>query len=150
GGDCPPLIVIFARGTGDPGSDLGSVVGAPLAKAVKNQAGGEVRGVRYPADGGGIATEISGSGPGSSAMAQMAQQLTTSCPKSKIGLAGYSQGGLCVHGAAKKGQNSWLKSVCAVITFGDPYKQQPPIEGGKFKTFCGGVSYVLFHSSCTS
>lgn len=140
-GDCPPVIVLFTRGTGDPGSALGTVVGPGFAKAVKNQAGGKVMGVQYPADGSGIATEVSGSGPGSNAMAQMAQKYSSSCPQSKIALSGYSQGAMCVHGAAKKGQGSWVKNVCAAITFGDPFKQQPPVQGGKFKTFCGGVSF---------
>ncbi|KAK8179040.1 cutinase, partial [Phyllosticta citribraziliensis] len=139
---CAPVIVFFTRGTGDPGGPAGTVVGPSLAKAVKNQAGAKFQGIQYPADGGGIATEVAGSGPGSSAMAQMAQKMSSSCPSSKIVLSGYSQGAMCVHGAAKKGQGSWIKNVCAAITFGDPFKQQPPVQGGKFKTFCGGVSYA--------
>ncbi|KAK8170804.1 cutinase-domain-containing protein [Phyllosticta citrichinensis] len=142
GGGCAPIIVLFTRGTGDPGGPDGTVVGPGLAKAVKNQAGASFQGIQYPADGSGIATEVSGSGPGSTAMAQTAQKLSSSCPNAKIVLSGYSQGAMSVHGSAKKGQGTWLKKVCAAITFGDPFKQQPPIQGDKFKTFCGGVSYA--------
>lgn len=94
-GVCKPVTLIFARGTTEPGN-LGTVVGPPLANALISLLGAEqvaVQGANYPAD---VAGAISGAtnpkgAQGAQNMAQFAQQLATSCPSSKVVLAGYSQ-----------------------------------------------------------
>jgi hypothetical protein len=75
---------------------MGTVVGPPLARAMQTAFGADqvaVQGVNYPAS---IAGAVSGAlnpkaAEGSQNMAMFAQQLATSCPQSKVVLAGYSQ-----------------------------------------------------------
>lgn len=97
----------------------------------------------YPADAGGIVSEVSGSGPGSVAMAEEATTALASCPDTKLILTGYSQGAMVVHNAASKLKTAGsVTSVVAAVTFGDPYKTQLPagIDTADFHTFCASVS----------
>ncbi|KZL79965.1 cutinase protein [Colletotrichum incanum] len=148
---CKAFTVLFARGTTEMGT-LGTVVGPGLQKAVQSALGANsvtVEGVSYPADIGGIMSETTGTGPGSTAMTQQANQWLSKCPQTKLILTGYSQGGMVVHNAGKKLNG---KGVVAAVTFGDPFKGQPVsgVATGKFKSFCAAGDTVCSAGGCAS
>ncbi|OLN81945.1 Cutinase 4 [Colletotrichum chlorophyti] len=148
---CKTYTVLFARGTTEMGT-LGSVVGPGLQRAVQSSLGANavtVEGVTYPADMGGIMAEVSGTGPGSTAMTRQAQNWLSKCPQTKLILTGYSQGGMVVHNAGKKLGG---KGVVAAVTFGDPFKGQPVsgVPNGKFKSFCAAGDTVCAAGGCAS
>lgn len=152
GASCKTFTLLFARGTTETGT-LGTVVGPGLQKSVESALGSDqvtVQGVAYAADAGGITAEVSGSGPGSVAMAQEADTWLTNCPGTKLIITGYSQGAMVVHNAASKLKAAGsISSVVAAVTFGDPYKTQQPagIATADFHTFCASVSSnILFDS----
>ncbi|KAK2045715.1 cutinase [Colletotrichum somersetense] len=149
--DCKAVTVLFARGTTEPGT-LGIVVGPGLQKALQSTLGADavtVEGVAYPADGAGISAEAAGSGPGSTAMANQANQWLSKCPETKMVITGYSQGAMAVHNAARmlKGEG-----VIGAVTFGDPFKGQPVsgIPASNFKSFCGVGDSVCSAGGCAS
>ena len=139
-GACKQVTFIFARGTSEAGN-MGSVVGPPLADALKSAFGDDnvaVQGVDYAADASGAVTgSISpGQADGAKKMTQLAQQAASSCPTSKVVLSGYSQGAQQVHGALQDlGAGN---KVAAAVTFGDPLSSQPfqNINASQTKVFC--------------
>ncbi|KAF6819415.1 cutinase [Colletotrichum plurivorum] len=150
-GACKAFTLLFARGTTEMGT-LGSVVGPGLQRDVQAALGADkvdVVGVAYPADMGGIMSETTGSGPGSVAMANQANQAIAKCPQTKLILTGYSQGGMVVHNAGKKLSG---KAVAAAVTFGDPFKGQgvTGVPAGKFKSFCAAGDTVCSAGGCAS
>ncbi|KAF3762844.1 family 5 carbohydrate esterase [Cryphonectria parasitica EP155] len=160
---CTTYTLLFARGTTETGT-LGTIVGPGLEKSVESTLGATevtVQGVAYAADVAGIAEEVTGSGPGSVAMAQEAATALSSCPDTKLILTGYSQGAMVVHNAATKlKSSSQISSVVAAVTFGDPYKTELPagIATADFHTFCAtgdevcayGVGTCAGSGGCTS
>lgn len=89
GAGCKPTILIFARGTTEPGT-LGTVVGPPLVRALEARAGRgnvDARGVPYAADIPGFL--VGGDRKGSATMAQMVTEAVNSCPGSTIIMSGY-------------------------------------------------------------
>lgn len=102
-GVCRPVTYIFARGTTETGN-MGSTVGPALESALESAFGSAkvaTQGVTYPAD---TAGAVSGAtdpadAEGAKTMASLAKQALSSCPTTKIILAGYSQGAEQVHGA---------------------------------------------------
>lgn len=98
---CKAMTVIFARGTTEQGN-VGTLAGPPFFQALSTMVGGDanlaVQGVNYPADIPGFLA--GGDKQGSATMAQLVQQAMTSCPQTKLVMAGYSQGGQLVHNAA--------------------------------------------------
>jgi cutinase len=102
-GVCAPVTLIFARGTTEPGN-LGTIVGPPLASAMKTAFGDKgvaIQGVNYPAD---IPGATSGAidpkdAAGAQNMVMLAAMAVAACPNTKIVLSGYSQGAEQVRGA---------------------------------------------------
>ncbi|KAK2740097.1 hypothetical protein FQN55_009046 [Onygenales sp. PD_40] len=130
---CQPVTLIFARGTTELGN-MGTVVGPPLAAALKKQLGDKltVQGVDYPASAMGNANMGASGGPD---MAALVKKSKSQCPDSKIVLSGYSQGAMVVHNAAgdlEAGQ------IAGAVTFGDPLKAMPVkgLDKANFKTYC--------------
>lgn len=124
-GECGDMLVIFARGTQEPGN-VGALVGPPFFKALEGALGSShtlgVQGVEYEAT---VADYLEGGDPeGSQEMASLVTTALSSCPNSKIVLSGYSQGGQLVHNAAKLLPAATMKAVSSVVIFGDPYSSQ--------------------------
>lgn len=152
--DCKAVTVIFARGTGDPGT-LGTIVGPSLntavLKALNNDA--VVSGVDYAADAAGIATEIGGKGgAGTQAMVKLTTDTLASCPDTQIVLSGYSQGAMLVHNTMNNLDATQSAKVKAAVTFGDPFVGQAVkgIPDGAFKSFCGSGDTVCATGAGTS
>ncbi|KAG8160745.1 hypothetical protein KVR01_009009 [Diaporthe batatas] len=124
-GRCGDLLVIFARGTQEPGN-VGALVGPPFFKALERALGGShslsVQGVEYEANVGGYLE--GGDAEGSQGMASLVTEAFSTCPNSKIVLSGYSQGGQLVHNAAKLLPADTMKAVSSVVIFGDPDSSQ--------------------------
>ncbi|POS77968.1 cutinase [Diaporthe helianthi] len=138
-GKCGDLLVIFARGTQEPGN-VGALVGPPFFKALQGALGSShslsVQGVEYEAT---VADYLEGGDPeGSQEMASLMTEALSSCPSSKIVLGGYSQGGQLVHNAAKLLPADTMRAVSSVIIFGDPDSSQSVdnIDPGKVLVVC--------------
>ncbi|RDW84482.1 hypothetical protein BP6252_02072 [Coleophoma cylindrospora] len=120
---CSDMTLIFARGTTETG-DLGSLVGPQFVAAIQSKIGSatlDVQGVPAPAYTADIPGFLAGgSASGSKAMADMVTKAMTACPKTKIVMSGYSQGGQLVHNAAKMLPASTMAKVNAAVIFGDP------------------------------
>jgi hypothetical protein len=89
GQGCKGMTVIFARGTTEPGN-VGQIAGPPFFDALNTAMGAgnvAVQGVDYPADIPGFLE--GGDKNGSVTMAQLVQQVATSCPQTKIVMGGY-------------------------------------------------------------
>ncbi|KAJ8061772.1 hypothetical protein OCU04_009569 [Sclerotinia nivalis] len=117
---CKAVTVIFARGTGEIGT-LGTVVGPPFLEALQSTLGSSavtMTGVDYPADVEGFLE--GGDAAGSQTMATMVTSTLASCPKTKIVMSGYSQGGQLVHNAAKLLPAATMSKVSSAVIFGDP------------------------------
>ncbi|RDW65160.1 hypothetical protein BP5796_09852 [Coleophoma crateriformis] len=156
---CKAYTLLFARGTGDPNTsasaaNMGSVVGPGLQTAVQNALGANavnIQGVNYPADASGITAELSGSGPGSVGMTQLATAALASCPQTRIILGGYSQGGEVVHNAVTQ-LKTQQSAIVAVVTFGDPYKgsKLTGVDSTKWRSFCGSGDGVCGTGTCAA
>jgi hypothetical protein len=90
---CPGAILIFARGTFEPGglNNLGLLVGGPFFTALRAAIPGiQGIGVDYSNDVGGYLTGyLGGTTPGSSIMAKQLQKKVAECPNIKIIAGGY-------------------------------------------------------------
>lgn len=89
---CKPVIVIFARGTGEI-PPIGTIVGPQFQAALGARLGEgnfDFQGVPYDALISGYL--VGGSPSGSSMMAQMVRQTASSCPGSRIIMSGYRYG----------------------------------------------------------
>ncbi|KAF3766621.1 family 5 carbohydrate esterase [Cryphonectria parasitica EP155] len=117
---CVDNIVIFARGTTEPGN-VGTLVGPPFFEAFANIVGNSnlvVQGVDYPAN---IAGFLEGGDPaGSKTMASDIEQALSDCPGAKVIISGYSQGGQLVHNAANLLSSDITAQIAGAIIFGDP------------------------------
>ncbi|KAK7520528.1 cutinase precursor [Phyllosticta citriasiana] len=138
-GKCASLMVVFARGTTEV-PPLGTIVGPPLQTALEAMMEKKkdvmVMGVDYPADVAGFLE--GGDANGSTMMAAMTREMVKSCPKSKVAMVGYSQGGQLVHNAAAQLDTAVAAKVSAAVVFGDPDfpKPVPNIAPEKQKIFC--------------
>ncbi|KAK8127875.1 carbohydrate esterase family 5 protein [Apiospora sp. TS-2023a] len=126
-GRCGDVVVIFARGTTEPGN-VGALAGPPLFEALRQSMGTAgktvaVQGVEYPASFTGYLQ--GGDKAGSRQMATMVTRAFQQCPSSKIVMSGYSQGGQVVHNAAKLLPAATMANVSSVVIFGDPYSKYP-------------------------
>lgn len=75
----------------------------------------------------------SGGGP---VMAELVQQAKSSCPDTKIALAGYSQGGFVVSNAISK-QGVSPDDIAAAVVYGDPSRQAAGgLDESKVKSYC--------------
>jgi hypothetical protein len=90
---CSKYVLIFARGTFEPGgtNNLGSLVGMPFFSALRAGIPGiEGAGVNYSNDVMGYLTGyLGGTTPGSAIMAKQLQQKVEACPETKIIAGGY-------------------------------------------------------------
>ncbi|KUJ10472.1 carbohydrate esterase family 5 protein [Mollisia scopiformis] len=120
GSGCKAMTVVFARGTTETGN-VGTLAGPPFFSALQQQVGASnvaVQGVDYPADIPGFLA--GGDKAGSALMAKMVGMAMTTCPDTKVVMAGYSQGGQLVHNAAKMLSASQSAAVSSAVIFGDP------------------------------
>jgi len=135
---CKAYTLIFARGTGEPGS-MGSTVGPSLSSGLG--AKWSTQGVSYDAS---IAGDDCIGLPGGVACMKQLNKVASSCPTTKIIVSGYSQGAMvarnCVAFAEKKARDQ----VAGVVTFGDPFNGAPvkdfPYE--HIKVFCSAADGV--------
>jgi cutinase len=119
-GVCAPVTLIFARGTTETGN-LGTVVGPPLAAAMKSAFGDNnvaVQGVNYAANIAGATTGATDpkNAAGALNMAMLANTALTNCPKTKVVLSGYSQGAEEVRGALMNMANNKAAVSFSLLT----------------------------------
>ncbi|KAK1227895.1 hypothetical protein PQX77_009085 [Marasmius sp. AFHP31] len=124
---CADVMVVFARGTTETAPiGLPGGVGDTLRDNLRSRLGSRslsFQGVDYPAD---IPGFLAGGDPaGSRTMAADITAAANSCPNAKIVSVGYSQGAQLVHNSAKLLTSAVTSRVNAVVTFGDPYQNQP-------------------------
>ncbi|KAN0095405.1 carbohydrate esterase family 5 protein [Hyaloscypha variabilis] len=120
GTGCKAMTVVFARGTTEQGN-VGTLTGPPFFAALADVVGTNnlaVQGVDYPASVQGFLA--GGDADGSKLMAQLVGQAQSQCPKTKVVVSGYSQGGQLVHNAAKMLNGTTAAGVSSVVIFGDP------------------------------
>ncbi|KAG4441421.1 hypothetical protein IFR05_003108 [Cadophora sp. M221] len=131
---CAPMMVIFARGTTEPGN-VGLVAGPPFFDALESIMGTgavSVQGVEYGAT---ITGFLQGGDPaGSVTMAAMIEGTVQNCPSAKIVMSGYSQGGQLVHNAAALLPAATMAKVSSVVIFGDPDNGKPVAGADTAKT----------------
>ncbi|TGZ81845.1 hypothetical protein EX30DRAFT_235070 [Ascodesmis nigricans] len=114
-GNCPPLEIIFARGTTEP-QGLGTL-GAPLQREVNALIPGTTAtAVVYPAS----ANFMASASQGSTWATDYLNKQAAACPQTKFVLGGYSQGAMVVHGVNPDA--SVKDRIVAVAVFGDPYR----------------------------
>jgi hypothetical protein len=118
---CKKFHFIFARGSTEMGT-MGSTVGPAFSRALSSKFGAanvQTEGVRYPADIAGAFT--GGTNPsgakGAIKMTEMAKQVMSKCPTTRIILGGYSQGAEQVHGALAKKNLGQDGARIAVFSF---------------------------------
>jgi len=145
---CKPIVVIFARGTWEPGGGSGGMlVGDEFISKLKRKFPGKVssQGVAYGASIGGYLT--GGSEGGAATMARMIEQTSKACSSAKIVAGGYSQGGQVVHRAMSKLAASAATHIKAVIIFGDPDKGQKMknIDPSIVTTICAASDPICKH-----
>jgi hypothetical protein len=144
---CAPNILIFAKGTLEPG-EFGILVGPPFTSKLPK--GWSKAGVQYDAD---IPGDYCLGLPGGLVARDVINQAAAKCPNSKLFVSGYSQGamvirnGLARASAAAKAQVKVRPSKSrrepetnkaqGVITFGDPFNGSP-IRGynGPIQIYC--------------
>ena len=73
---------------------------------------------------------------GGPVMTSLLEQALTQCPRTKVALAGYSQGAMVVHYAAAMLRES--NPAVAIVTFGDPLNTVPfdNFDPNDVKRFC--------------
>jgi len=126
-GKCTPNMIIFAKGTLEPGI-FGLLVG-PALKA-KAPTGWTMVGVSYQAT---IAGDYCLGLPGGMVARDILNQAAAKCPTSKIFMSGYSQGAMVVHNGIAYADEQAKKRVAAVLVFGDPF------QGAKIKGYKGPI-----------
>ncbi|KAJ7255116.1 cutinase-domain-containing protein [Mycena haematopus] len=144
---CSDVIVIYARGTSE-SAPIGDIVGPPLNASLEKSIEKTLTfaGVDYPADYGGF---FEGGSPiGSETMAQDLTNAANNCPNASIVSVGYSQGAQLVHNSAKMLTEEISRRIKAVVTFGDPYKDQPveQIPADDVDIICHPLDVVCFGS----
>lgn len=126
-GSCKPIILIFAKGTGENGNvGDGSSPGPAWFSELRNAIGEDkiaVQGVQYEADVFGYL--VGGDPEGSQNYLTITNQAVTQCPDSKIVIGGYSQGAQITHNAAQLYSPLVTSRIAAVVLFGDPYTDKP-------------------------
>ena len=110
-GKCTQNMIIFAKGTLEPGQ-FGMLVG-PTFKS-KAPAGWTMVGVPYSAS---IAGDYCLGLPGGMVARDMLNQAAAKCPTSKIFMSGYSQGAMVVHNAIAYATEQARKRVAVSVAF---------------------------------
>jgi hypothetical protein len=86
--DCKPIIMIYARGTWEPGTPPNQVA-APLIKALESKYPGKVESQIVQYDGGATGYLTGGSTDGIQKMEKMTKAAVSKCPNSKLLMIGY-------------------------------------------------------------
>ncbi|KAL2064273.1 hypothetical protein VTL71DRAFT_4767 [Oculimacula yallundae] len=149
---CSEMMVIFARGTTEPGN-VGLFAGPAFFKALEEEMGAGTLGVQGVEYGASIEGFLKGGDPiGSTAMAALVTDTIQKCPNSKIVLSGYSQGAQLCHNAATSLPAATMAKVNSVVIFGDPNNGKPVANVDAAKTLvichkldniCAGGDLVL-------
>ncbi len=122
---CPPLYLIFARGTAEIQGTFG-IVGRPLCTGLQQAIPGTLcYDTVYTSD----AEYMVSPGIGANTASRFIASIAAKCPTTKYALAGYSKGAMVVHQIR-------AKNVVAAVTFGDPLKMQAVQSTNDVKTFC--------------
>jgi len=122
-GDCKPIIMIYARGTWEPGSPPNQVA-APLIKALDAKYPGQVDARIVEYSGGATGYLTGGDVAGTTLMEKMTKDAVSKCPDSKLLMIGYSQGSQVLHKAVSNLPSNVASHIKAVVVFGDPNKGQ--------------------------
>ncbi|KAL8369710.1 hypothetical protein RB595_000170 [Gaeumannomyces hyphopodioides] len=125
---CPDIIIVFARGTSEPGN-IGIIVGPQLLDAVKTAAEGKsvgMQGVSYAATFYGFLA--GGDKDGGGNMTKVTTDFVNKCPNSNVVISGYSQGAQVTHLAAQGLSADVQAKISSAVVFGDPLEGQP-IQG---------------------
>jgi len=143
-GGCPPAVLLFARGTVEPGN-MGSIIGPPLEAEIKKRGLDKqiaIQGINY------ATTKLQGGFmTGVQQMASLAEKTAQRCPKTKIMLGGYSQGGWLTHIAIGKMNAQTQHHIAAVLIWGNPeffMSGHPAFLKARGKTFCRKQDIVCF------
>ncbi|MCJ1474032.1 hypothetical protein MMC13_002690 [Lambiella insularis] len=132
---CSPYTLIYARGTDEIGT-LGETVGPALAIGLEVAAPGKwsIQGVNYQATSAG--DDCLGL-PGGQIAAQQLESVASSCPNTKIIMAGYSEGAMVAHNGVAYATATAASRVTGVVVFGDPFNGAPIRNyKGPIKTYC--------------
>ncbi|PVI01787.1 carbohydrate esterase family 5 protein [Periconia macrospinosa] len=128
GTPCREITLIYARGTTQDGNvgDAQSE-GPTFFNALASVLGGTsrlaVQGVDYAAN---VLGFLLGGDPnGVTKMKDLVNQAATQCPSTKIVMSGYSQGAQVAQKAARDLSSTVAARVNAVLTFGDPNRDDP-------------------------
>ncbi|KAI5806826.1 triacylglycerol lipase [Peziza echinospora] len=123
-GLCAEIVIIYARGTSGEGN-LGAALGPTFINQVAAAKPGKVIGqgvLPYAAT---VLGYLAGGDPtGANSMVTLIQRANTQCPGSKIVLGGYSQGAQVVHLAVGKLATTLYSKIAAIVTFGDPKRDE--------------------------
>ncbi|KAJ7085437.1 cutinase-domain-containing protein [Mycena belliarum] len=142
-GPCSDVIVIFARGTGEP-EPIGDRVGPQLEAALRSVLGNRTlsfTGVDYPAQVPGYLE--SGNLEDSAKMAHILTSAAGQCPSASLVSSGYSQGGQLVHNSAALLAPIVSARIKAAVIFGDPdYALRKPIYG-----VAASDTYIVCHDA---
>jgi len=137
GGACQSTIIIYARGTLEPG-DLGMSVGPALQTQAKSLGWG-IRGVGSSQGyGAGIADDYCVGLPGGIACKKMLEKVSAECPNSNFVLSGYSQGAMVARICAAYQTPEVQKRIKALVLYGDPMNgaDVKGIDNNRVKTIC--------------
>ncbi|KAF2434633.1 alpha/beta-hydrolase [Tothia fuscella] len=129
--DCAPNILIFAKGTFEPGI-YGILVGPSFTSGLP--AGWTTAGVAYDVD---IPGDFCLGLPGGMVAKDIINQAAKKCPASNLFVSGYSQGAMAIRNGLARADESARARVKGVVTFGDPFNGSP-IKGykGPISIFC--------------
>jgi len=136
-GQCTKNILIFAKGTFEPGA-YGVFVGPSFTSGLPS--GWSTAGVSYDAN---VPGDFCLGLPGGMVAKDMINQAAQKCPQSDIYLSGYSQGAMVVRNGLAYANSEAKPHVKGVVTFGDPFSGSP-IKGwsGPIKVFCNSGDTV--------
>jgi len=136
-GQCTKNILIFAKGTFEPGT-YGVFVGPSFTSGLPS--GWSTAGVSYDAN---VPGDFCLGLPGGMVAKDMINQAAQKCPDSDIYLSGYSQGAMVVRNGLAYANPEAKTHVKGVVTFGDPFSGSP-IKGwnGPIKVLCNSGDTV--------
>ncbi|RPB27264.1 cutinase-domain-containing protein [Terfezia boudieri ATCC MYA-4762] len=143
-GACNGIIIIFARGTGGAGN-IGLGLGPSFVAKVEAALPGRVivQGVLpYTAD---ILGYLQGgSVEGGRSMKALTERAATQCPDAEIVLSGYSQGAQVTHLAAGLLSPTLSRRIAAIVTFGDPKRDDafPSTLNSKSLVICNSGDLI--------
>lgn len=131
-GGCKGTIMIYARGSAEPGN-VGMIIGPPLFTPLKKLVPDiAIEGVPYAA---GLLTNLGKGGAdpkGVEAATKLFQDAHTKCPQSAIIGGGYSQGAAVMHRSVEKLSKDVQNHIAGIVLYGDTQNKQ---DNGQIKNF---------------